>query len=195
MLFEAIPPENEQWDEPWLSCVTRWNVQLIRPSNWLNICSCFIVILKWVLLLCMPGMPPCLLAFLIEAHCGVYISTDFNCMKIQVIALRSSTVFFFFLSVVWTALKVRVGKVDVSQRERGSRWLEWKHSGIMLAESIQTEFSAACGSKRGSRGGKAVCGRYVQGYKNLHGLPSIHFGAKWVHLQFLIFPFEFITWI
>lgn len=96
MLFEAIPPENEQWDEPWLSCVTRWNVQLIRPSNWLNICSCFIVILKWVLLLCMPGMPPCLLAFLIEAHCGVYISTDFNCMKIQVIALRSSTVFFFF---------------------------------------------------------------------------------------------------
>lgn len=155
----------------------QWNVQLIRQSNWLNICSCFIVILKWALSLCMPGMRPCLLAFLIEAHCGVYISIDFNCMKIQVISFKVKYSNFSPLSVVWTALKVRVGKVDVSRRERGSWWLEWKHSGIVLAESIQTEFSAACGSRGRSRG-KAMCGWCIQVYKNLHGLPSTHFWAK-----------------
>lgn len=56
MMFKAIPPEQEQWDNPLLTCMIHWNVELIRQSNWLNICSCFIMVLKWALSLCMPGM-------------------------------------------------------------------------------------------------------------------------------------------
>lgn len=164
MLLKAIPPEKEQWGEPWLSCMMQWNVQLIRQSNWLNICSCFIIILRWALSLCMPGTPLCLLAFLIEALCGVYISIDFNCMEIQVISFKVKYSNFFFLSVVWIALKVRVGKVDMSRRERSSQWLEGKHSGIVLTESIQS-LVLSCGSRGRSRGRKAMCGRCFRVYK------------------------------
>lgn len=81
-LFKAVPPEQEQWDNPLLSCMMHWNVELIRQSNWVNICCCFIIILKWALSLCMPGMAKYLSAFLIEADSGVYVSTALNCPEI-----------------------------------------------------------------------------------------------------------------
>ena len=170
MLFKAITPEKERGGNPLLSCMMHWNVELIRQSNWLNICSCFIIILKWAFSLCMLGMPQCLLAFLIEAHWRVYISTDFNCTEIQVIRFKVKCSNFFFLSFVWTALKERVGELKVSWRERYSRWLEWKCSVTVLTESIQAEFSAEPGLQRDRQRGKALCSQCFQEYRSFHQL-------------------------
>lgn len=101
MLLKAIPPETEQGGRLLSNCMMHWNVELIRQANWLNICSCLIIILKWAYCLCMPGIPQCLLAFLIEAHCGVYISAVFNCTEIQATRFKVKySNFFFFLSLI-----------------------------------------------------------------------------------------------
>lgn len=121
MLFKAIPPEKEQWDNPLLSCMMHWNVELIRQSNWLNICSRFIIILKWALSLRMPGLPKCLLAFLILAHCGVYILTAFNCAEIQVIWFKVKDSIFFFFASVWTSWRKGLEKLACPGRA-GKKW-------------------------------------------------------------------------
>ena len=98
MLLKAIPPETEQGGRLLSNCMMHWNVELIRQANWLNICSCLIIILKWAYCLCMLGMPQCLLAFLIEAHCGVYISAIFNCTEIQAMRFKVKYSNFFSFS-------------------------------------------------------------------------------------------------
>lgn len=124
MLFKAIPPEQEPWDNPLLSCMMHWNVELIRQSNWVNICCCFIIILKWALSLCMPGMAKYLSAFLIEADSGVYVSTAFNCPEIQVTQFKVKySMVFLLIELFW-----RKGLENLMSRWSGEVWgsfIDW----------------------------------------------------------------------
>lgn len=200
-LLNAIPPEKEQWDEPWLSCLMPWNVELIRQSNWLNICSSFIIILRWALSLCMPGMPSCLLAFLIEAHCGVYISTDFNCTEIQVISFQVKySTFFFFLTFVWTCFEGRGWKSWCVQEGEvlPMAWMKalWNHVNRKHPDRVQCWAVIAEGEAEKEKTRVASVSKCITTFMAFHqlifeqkDLPS------WAHLQCLVFPFEFITWM
>lgn len=132
MLFKAIPLEQEQWDNPLLTCMIHWNVELIRQSNWLNICSCFIIILKWALSLCMPGMAKYLLAFLIQADSGVYISIA---LKLRWPNLRSNTVWFFFFSELFW----RKGLEKLMSRWKGEVWGDSSDLGKLTCWAMVTD--------------------------------------------------------
>lgn len=139
------------------------DVGLIRQSNWLNICSCCILILKWAFSLCMPGMPKRLSAFLMAADCGVCILTTFNCTEIQVIHFKVKCSIFppFF------CLHHFEGK-DWKYGWRGGG-VEWE-----VLQATWAKVLVAKGESLGENGAASI----FQGGKTFSGPPGALRGAK-----------------